>query len=136
MKPEAAIVNLYSPGDTLHMHRDVSEQVDASLVSISLGCDAIFMIGLEDKTGKTQSEVLHLRSGDVVIMAGESRFAWHGVPKIIPATCPEYLASWPGKEGYPQWDGWMKDKRINLNVRQMLERGDLVGAAKKHYEDN
>jgi alkylated DNA repair protein alkB homolog 1 len=67
-----------------------------------------------------------LRSGDAVIMAGESRFAWHGVPKIIPATCPDYLASWPGKESYPKWDSWMKEKRINLNVRQMGEQRDVV----------
>jgi alkylated DNA repair protein alkB family protein 1 len=136
MKPEAAIVNLYSPGDTLHMHRDVSEEVDASLISISLGCDAIFVVGIEDKPKKIQSEVLHLRSGDAVIMAGESRFAWHGVPKIIPATCPDYLASWPEKESYPQWDGWMKEKRINLNVRQMQEPRDLVGAEGRHHNNN
>ena len=27
-KPQAAIVNLYSPGDTMMMHRDVSEETD------------------------------------------------------------------------------------------------------------
>ncbi len=121
MEPEAAIVNLYSPGDTLSLHRDVSEQVDRGLVSISLGCDAIFIIGLQDRTtAETSHEVLRLRSGDAVYMSGESRFAWHGVPKIIPGTCPEYFADWPGNY-FPEWKNWMSNKRVNLNVRQMRE---------------
>jgi alkylated DNA repair protein alkB family protein 1 len=130
MEPEAAIVNLYSPGDTLSIHRDVSEEVNRGLVSISLGCDAIFIIGLHDKeSGETQSEVLRLRSGDAVYMNGESRFAWHGVPCVIPDTCPKYLESWPAqdcedegsKSAYEVWRSWMKNKRVNLNVRQMRD---------------
>lgn len=121
MEPQAAIVNFYSPGDTLSLHRDVSEEVDRGLVSISLGCDAVFIIGLhDDKSGETRSMVLRLRSGDAVYMQRESRFAWHAVPCIIPDTCPEYLRDWPGDE-YPAWKDWMQKKRINLNVRQMRE---------------
>lgn len=132
MEPEAAIVNLYSPGDTLSIHRDVSEEVDRGLVSISLGCDAIFVIGLWDKgSGETRSEVLRLRSGDAVYMTGESRFAWHGVPCIIPNTCPKFLESWPAQYGievsssegnFEPWRSWMKNKRVNLNVRQMRDK--------------
>jgi alkylated DNA repair protein alkB family protein 1 len=121
MEPQAAIVNLYSPGDTLSLHRDVSEEVDKGLVSVSLGCDAIFIIGLhDDKSGKTQSAVLRLKSGDALYMTKESRFAWHGVPKIVPGTCPEHLSNWP-TEHFPEWEGWMENKRINLNVRQMRD---------------
>ncbi|KAE8445124.1 hypothetical protein EG329_013726 [Mollisiaceae sp. DMI_Dod_QoI] len=123
MEPQAAIINLYSPGDTLSLHRDVSEEVDKGLVSISLGCDAIFVIGLQDeKSGTTQSAVLRLRSGDALYMTGGSRFAWHAVPKIIPDTCPAYLSDWPVEE-FPAWGSWMSNKRINLNVRQMREAG-------------
>lgn len=39
---QAAIVNFYTPGDTMMMHRDVSEETDKGLVSLSLGCDALF----------------------------------------------------------------------------------------------
>ncbi|KAF2279752.1 oxidoreductase domain-containing protein [Westerdykella ornata] len=39
-RAEAAIVNLYSPGDTLSVHRDVAERCGTGLISISLGCDA------------------------------------------------------------------------------------------------
>jgi DNA alkylation damage repair protein AlkB len=118
MKSQAAIVNIYSPGDTLSLHRDVSEESDKGLVSISIGCDCLFIIGL----GRDASDfiILRLRSGDGVFMSKESRFAWHGVPKIFPDTCPPYLAAWPAESGkYEEWRGWIKAKRINLNVRQM-----------------
>jgi alkylated DNA repair protein alkB family protein 1 len=131
MEPQAAIVNLYSPGDTLSLHRDVSEEVDRGLVSISLGCDAVFIIGLHDEeTHKTRSMAVRLRSGDALYMTGESRFAWHAVPCIIPDTCPSYLWDWPGDQ-YPAWKNWMQNKRINLNVRQMRNSSTKKQA---HYE--
>ena len=122
MLSQAAIVNFYSPGDTLSMHRDVSEDCDRGLVSISIGCDAIFMVTNDDGT-----EILPLRvkSGDAIFMNGPSRFAWHGVPRIIRGTCPEWLRDWPAlgenQSAFGQWRGWMETKRINLNVRQMSE---------------
>ena len=117
MKPQAAIVNLYSPGDTLSLHRDVSEKSDRGLVSISLGCDCLFVIGNQHPS---DGLVIRLRSGDGVFMAGDARFAWHGVPRILPNTCPLGLESWPAESGqFEDWQGWMSNKRINLNVRQM-----------------
>ncbi|KAG7147497.1 Alpha-ketoglutarate-dependent dioxygenase abh1 like protein [Verticillium longisporum] len=66
--------------------------------------------------------LLRLRSGDAIYMTQEARFAWHGVPKVLKGTCPEWLQDWPAEEGkYEGWKGWMKNKRINLNVRQMRE---------------
>ena len=85
MKAEAAILNLYSPGDTLSLHRDVSEESNQPLVSISIGCDAIFIAGLEEKDvsgGNCSTAAIRLRSGDAVLMSGPSRYAWHGVPKV------------------------------------------------------
>jgi DNA alkylation damage repair protein AlkB len=130
-KPQAAIVNFYTPGDTMMMHRDVSEEVNKGLVSISLGCDGLFMIApnnvgkvVEEEKGAVGKQyiLLRLRSGDAIYMTGESRYAWHGVPKVIKATCPEYLADWPAKGGkYEEWIGWMRNKRVNLNVRQMRD---------------
>jgi len=131
-KSEAAIVNLYSPGDTLSMHRDVAEECDKGLISISLGCDAIFTIGnatedhdqISSDDFKARTVVLRLHSGDAVYMSGMSRFAWHGVPQILAGTCPPFLQEWPAgevKEDFEDWRGWMSNKRINLNVRQMRE---------------
>ncbi|KAL1853245.1 hypothetical protein VTK73DRAFT_9024 [Phialemonium thermophilum] len=142
---QAAIVNFYSPGDTMMMHRDVSEQTDRGLISLSIGCDSLFMIAPNDdpaheraasepatastKPGDRGSDgrkktylLLRLRSGDAIYMTKESRFAWHGVPKVLKGTCPPYLEDWPAEDGrFEAWRGWMKNKRINLNVRQMNE---------------
>ncbi|KAL5441308.1 hypothetical protein PMIN06_009398 [Paraphaeosphaeria minitans] len=140
-KAEAAIVNLYSPGDTLSVHRDVAESSGTGLVSISLGCDAIFVIGTSSESLTTTNEssgasstpsteervlAIRLRSGSVVYMSGASRFAWHGVPQIVPNTCPTYLESWPAGQDvkdteFEAWRGWMAGKRINVNVRQMWD---------------
>ena len=125
MKPEAAIVNIYSPGDTLSIHRDVSEESENGLVSISLGCDGIFVAGTEDGDGNNPKLLaVRVRSGDVIYMCGPSRFMWHGVPQIIENSCPSWLKRWPAAEDsniYDEWSGWMLDKRINLNMRQVLD---------------
>lgn len=121
---QAAILNVYSAGDTLSAHRDVSEACDVGLISVSFGCDGLFMISHDDGAG---CEIIRLRSGDAVYMNGPSRFAWHGVPKIVPNTCPNWLADWPSLSGdhantaspSDSWKGWMAGKRVNLNVRQM-----------------
>lgn len=121
VEAEAAIVNFYSPGDTLSVHRDVSEECDVGLISISIGCDGIFIVGNEDGS---RVATIRLRSGDAMLMSGESRYAWHAVPQIIPNTCPTWLRDWPNIPGgnqYQSWDGWMSKKRINLNVRQMKQ---------------
>ncbi|KAL3962770.1 hypothetical protein ACCO45_004293 [Purpureocillium lilacinum] len=149
-RAQAAIVNFYSPGDTMMMHRDVSEETDRGLVSLSFGCDCLFMIapsgtaegvegapaGMPDGDGHDQGAVrqgdkdeekkyllLRLRSGDAIYMTKESRYAWHGVPKVLRGTCPDYLENWPAEADgkYAEWEGWMKNKRINLNVRQMRD---------------
>jgi alkylated DNA repair protein alkB homolog 1 len=121
IEPQAAIVNFYSPGDTLSVHRDVSEQCQKGLISISIGCDALFVVGNDDSSF---TATIRLRSGDAVLMLGTSRYAWHGVPRIIPDTCPEKLRNWPATEPsgpFEQWKGWLCNKRINLNVRQMTD---------------
>ena len=129
---QAAIVNFYTPGDTMMMHRDVSEETDKGLVSLSIGCDALFMIapnGYQDLKNNCDGSdvqkpylVLRLRSGDAIYMTKESRYAWHGVPKVLKGTCPKFLADWPAEDGkYEDWRGWMDNKRINLNVRQMRD---------------
>lgn len=138
MRAQAAIVNFYSPGDRLSVHRDVSEACARPLVSVSLGCEGVFVVGVEDEAeggggGKARTVVLRLRSGDALVMSGRARFAWHGVPQVLAGTCPEYLREWPaagaeasgeeeeGAEQYEQWRAWIAGKRINLNVRQMWD---------------
>ena len=133
-KAEAAIVNFYSPGDVLSLHRDVSESCDHGLISLSIGCDGLFMIGLgeeDNQCNPLRQVTIRLRSGDAVYMSGESRYAWHGVPRIIPNTCPDLLRAWPSLSGssdtqgstqrFNQWKKWLAYKRVNINVRQMFD---------------
>lgn len=119
---QAAIVNFYSPGDVLGMHRDVSEECDSGLISISIGCDGLFAVGLETGDG-LKSVTVRLRSGDVVCMTRQARSAWHGVPKVLAETCPEWLKDWPASgestNSIECWRGWMSTKRLNVNIRQM-----------------
>lgn len=129
--PEVAIVNVYSPGDTLSIHRDVSETSTNGLVSISWGCDGIFIVGQRGEDGQMSNVAIRLRSGDAIYMSRSARFAWHGVPQIIPGTCPSFLSDWPAESpnkmapveskgsDYDAWRGWMSTKRINLNIRQL-----------------
>lgn len=72
--------------------------------------------------------ILRVRSGDVVQMAGETRWAWHAMPKILGGTAPEWAETWPvvkGREkedrgrGYEVWKGYMKGKRLNISCRQV-----------------
>ena len=124
-KPEAAIVNLYSPGDTLSLHRDVSENASNGLISLSIGCEGLFVIDAGLATDHDEKPAcLRLRSGDALYMTGSSRHCWHGIPKILPNTCPEALREWPANlaqvdDRFHEWHGWLESKRINLNVRQV-----------------
>jgi alkylated DNA repair protein (DNA oxidative demethylase) len=54
------------------------------VVSISLGDDALFRVGGAVRGGKTQS--IWLQSGDVAVMAGDARLAFHGVDRLRPGS--------------------------------------------------
>lgn len=146
-RSESGVVLLYSPKDYMPVHRDVSEECQNGLLSISLGCDGIFIISkpeenapssdhtkdeghkpeLTNDTCKTM--VIRVRSGDVVRMSGTMRWAWHAMPKVIPGTAPKFLQKWPvgtGKNAaeeraYGKWKGYMAAKRINLSCRQVWD---------------
>lgn len=117
--PEAAIVNFYSPGDILSPHQDIAELSSADLISASIGCACVFYIGPSRSSSPLS---ILLNSGDLLIMGGQSRTAYHGVGKVFPNSSPAYLTSDPDD---PVWSNcfgpWLSDKRINLNVRQMLD---------------
>lgn len=80
--PEACLVNFYGAGAKMGLHQDRDEaDFAAPVVSISLGDTAIFRIGGITRGGKTQS--LKLASGDVLVLEGPSRLAFHGIDRII-----------------------------------------------------
>jgi DNA oxidative demethylase len=83
--PEACLVNYYREAAKMGLHQDRDEEdFDAPVVSISLGDNALFRVGGTTRGGKTQS--FRLSSGDVLVMGGESRLAFHGVDRICPGT--------------------------------------------------
>ena len=76
-------MNYYHMDSTLSGHTDHSEKdLTQPLLSLSFGQSAIFLIG--GLTKQTRPKALLLNSGDMVVMSGESRLAYHGVPKILP----------------------------------------------------
>lgn len=85
LDPEACLINYYEDSAKMGLHQDRDEKnFDAPVVSISLGNDCLFRFGGTKRGGKTQS--LRLQSGDVIVLDGESRLAFHGVDKIYPDT--------------------------------------------------
>jgi alkylated DNA repair protein (DNA oxidative demethylase) len=83
--PEACLINFYSPDAKMGSHRDEDEEdKSAPVVSVSLGDEATFHIG-----GTTRADPkyrLRLRSGDVVVLGGAARLAYHGIDRIHPGT--------------------------------------------------
>lgn len=80
--PEACLINWYREGARMGMHVDLDEHdVNAPIVSISLGDPARYRIGGTSRGGKTYS--VKLSSGDVVVLAGMARQCYHGVDKLF-----------------------------------------------------
>ena len=63
-------------------HTDHSERnLEAPLVSVSLGQPCVFLLG--GRTREAEPTAMLLRSGDALIMSGEARRCYHGVPRIV-----------------------------------------------------
>ncbi|MGK9053567.1 alpha-ketoglutarate-dependent dioxygenase AlkB [Neorhizobium petrolearium] len=83
--PEACLINFYSDDAKMGLHQDRDEaDLVAPLLSISLGNSCLFRVGGLDRKGPTGS--FRLSSGDIVILGGEGRLAFHGVDRIYPGT--------------------------------------------------
>lgn len=82
--------------------------------------------GLQSKRDM-EMVVIRVRSGDVVQMAGETRFAWHAMPKVMAGTCPTWLGDWPAvklegrDKAFAKWKGFMERKRLNISCRQVWD---------------
>lgn len=83
--PECCLVNFYTDKARMGLHRDEDEQaLDAPVLSVSLGDTATFRLGGLERKGKTQSFKLH--SGDVLLIGGDNRLAYHGIDRVFPGT--------------------------------------------------
>ncbi|WP_426125667.1 alpha-ketoglutarate-dependent dioxygenase AlkB family protein [Pararhizobium sp. PWRC1-1] len=84
-EPEACLVNFYADDARMGLHQDRDEKdLETPVVSISLGDNCLFRVGGTERSGGTLS--FKLASGDIVVLGGEGRLAFHGVDKIYPNT--------------------------------------------------
>jgi alkylated DNA repair protein (DNA oxidative demethylase) len=105
--PEACLVNYYSSEARLGSHVDADEQnAMAPVLSVSLGDDAIFHIGGLKRSDPKRR--MTLASGDVVLLAGTARFAYHGIDRILAGTS----------------DLLPEGGRINLTLRRVTVPGN------------
>lgn len=83
--PDSCLVNLYRGGARMGLHQDKDEaDLSAPVVSISLGDTAIFRLGGRSRRDGTRS--IRLASGDVCVLDGAARLAFHGVDRILPGS--------------------------------------------------
>ena len=83
--PECCLINWYQDSARMGLHQDVDEaDFDCPVVSVSLGDDALFRMGGLERRGPTTS--VWLASGDVVVLGGRARRAFHGIDKLRPGT--------------------------------------------------
>lgn len=79
--PDACLINRYAPGTKLSLHQDKDEQdLDAPIVSVSLGIPAVFQFGGLERNDKKEN--IPLFHGDVVVWGGADRLRYHGVLPI------------------------------------------------------
>ena len=89
--PDAALINFYDDQAKSGMHQDKEERADAPVVSLSIGDTCVFRFGNAESRGRPYTDI-ELRSGDLFVFGGPSRWAYHGVPKILPGTSPGLLS--------------------------------------------
>lgn len=83
--PEACLVNYYAGRARMGLHQDKDEvNLDAPVLSVSLGDTAVFRMGGNSRKDPTRS--FKLQSGDVLVMGGNARMNFHGLDRILPAT--------------------------------------------------
>lgn len=80
--PEACLINYYGDRAKMGLHQDRDEEEFAApVLSVSLGDTAIFRIGGTERSDPTRS--FRLASGDVLVIGGKARLAFHGIDRVI-----------------------------------------------------
>ncbi|KAM9955842.1 hypothetical protein ACTFIW_002047 [Dictyostelium discoideum] len=125
---EAATVNFYSEDSIMGGHLDDAEQeMEKPIISISFGSTAVFLMGAE--TRDIAPVPLFIRSGDIVIMGGRSRYCYHGVAKIVENSFDLGLIDENDDQDLKYKIQWLKEKnrRVNINTRQVFKVPKLGG---------
>ena len=83
--PDCCLVNRYDAVAKMGLHRDADEaDFRFPVLSVSLGDVALFRLGGLRRSDPTHQ--IRLASGDVVVLGGEARRAYHGVDRILPGS--------------------------------------------------
>ncbi len=83
--PEACLINFYAPTAKMGLHQDRDEKdFAAPVISISLGDFCLFRVGGLKRNEPTRA--FRLSSGDVLILGGGARLAFHGVDRVYAGT--------------------------------------------------
>jgi alkylated DNA repair protein (DNA oxidative demethylase) len=102
--PQACLVNYYTGSAKMGLHQDKDEEdFSAPVLSVSLGDTGLFRVG--GRSRKDPTKTFELMSGDVVVLGGEDRLAYHGIDRILQGTS----------------DLIPEGGRINLTLRRVTE---------------
>ncbi|MEV7413974.1 alpha-ketoglutarate-dependent dioxygenase AlkB [Streptomyces sp. NPDC089919] len=101
--PDTALINFYDADARMGMHQDKDERSGAPVVSLSIGDTCVFRFGNPEGRGRPWTD-LELSSGDLFVFGGPSRYAYHGVLRVLPGTGD------PAATGLPAG-------RLNLTLR-------------------
>jgi alkylated DNA repair protein (DNA oxidative demethylase) len=83
--PQCCLINRYEGAARLGLHRDQDEEAaDAPILNVSLGDDALFRLGGPGRRDATRA--FRVTSGTVMVFAGPSRHAYHGVDRLYPGS--------------------------------------------------
>jgi alkylated DNA repair protein (DNA oxidative demethylase) len=83
--PDCCLINFYQAKARMGLHQDKDEaDFTHPVLSISLGDPGLFRIGGTNRSDPTKST--WLESGDVLVMGGDARLAFHGIDRIKPGS--------------------------------------------------
>jgi len=83
--PEACLINYYAGAAKMGLHQDRDEEdFAAPVLSVSLGDTGLFRVGGTARKDPTQT--FELMSGDVFVLGGDDRLAFHGIDRVLPGT--------------------------------------------------
>ena len=130
LSPSAAIVNYYSLQSSMLAHIDNAElSMLPPIVSLSIGQSAIFLLGKETKT--VQPTAIWLRSGDVLVMSGQSRRCYHGVPRVVKEREWSTAVGAGEDDSMVQVREYLNSHRINVNIRQVEDAHHTFATAQQ-----